>query len=641
MEEGMKKLHVVLTDLWHRLRYPLSAAVLMSMLFAPGGFTTTAHAVAGDPDPSFNSTGIVITTTGVSDSAYFGTLQADGKIVCVGNLFVGRYNTDGSLDTSFNTTGKIITTHGSNSVAIQPVDHKIMVVGSDSSNGYISFTLARFNTDGTPDTGFGTAGRVTMNMPPAYMSEANSVAVQSDGQIVIAGTNRSGPATGSFTLARFNKLDGQLDATFSPNGINQYHNYPGALVTAIGTSDDEAKSVAIQSDGKVVAAGFSFNGTHNVFALARYNTNGSLDTTFNPNSANGPFPGVVTTTIGSVDDEIRSVAIQPDGKIVAAGISNNGSQKVFALVRYNIDGSRDTGFGSSGIVTTAIGQLDDEINSVAIQPDGKIVAAGSYEAELTGPAPFYQTNWAQAVLFTLIRYNTNGTRDASFGTNGLVTAAIGAWDFGGGVMGSWTKANSVAIQPDGKIVATGYAQTSGSFSIPLALAMARYRGDRVTYNGNGSTGGFAPTDSTNYTAGAHVIAAPNSGSLVRSGYVFAGWNTAADGSGTSYPGDGTGSFSMPAADVALYARWTASSVRIKETLTGYGDIQTAYASTQSGQTIQAQAVNYAEVLTFARNIVVVLDGGYDNGFTSNSGFTTVSSLTINSGKVTIKDVKIK
>ena len=634
----MKKLHVIMTDLRQRLRHTLSVAVLMATLFAMGGFTATAHAAAGDLDPSFNSTGIVTTATGVSDSAYFVTLQADGKIVCAGNLFVGRYNADGSLDTSFNTTGKIIMTSGANSLAIQPGDHKILAVGSYWSNGYSWFALARFNTNGTPDTSFGTNGLVKTYLTPSYVSGANSVAIQADGQIVIAGTNTnsSGPVT-SFALARYNKLNGTLDTTFNPNGVDQYHSFPGAVVTAIGTSDDEANSVAIQSDGKVVAAGFSYTGTHKVFALARYNPNGSLDTTFNPNSANGPFPGVVTTTIGSVDDEIRSVAIQPDGKIVAAGISNNGAQKVFAMVRYNTDGSRDTGFGSNGIVTTVIGPLDDEVNSVAIQPDGKIVAAGSTEVELTGPAPYYQPNWAQAVLFALIRYNTNGTRDTSFGTNGLITTAIGAWDFGSGVMGSWTKANSVAIQPDGKIVATGYAQTS--MANTLSLAMARYRGDRVTYNGNGSTGGFAPTDSTNYTAGAYVTVSPNSGSLVRSGNVFAGWNTAADGSGISYPGDGTGSFIMPAADIALYAQWTVASVRIKETLVGYAHIQAAYAAlTQNGQTIQAQAVNSADVLTFARDIAVVLEGGYDNGFTSNLGFTTVSSLTISSGTVTMENL---
>jgi uncharacterized delta-60 repeat protein/uncharacterized repeat protein (TIGR02543 family) len=640
MEEEMKKLHVVMTDLRQRLGQTLFAAALIAMLFAMGGFTTTAHAAAGDLDTNFNSTGIVLTATGASDSAYFGTLQTDGKIVCVGNSFLARYNTDGSLDTSFNSTGKISTTNGASSVAIQPDDHKIVAVGSDWSNGYSWFALARFNTNGTPDNNFGTSGLVKTYLTPSYVSGANSVAIQSDGQIVIAGTNTnsSGPII-TFALARYNKLNGTLDSTFNPSGVDQYHSFPGAVVTGIGTSDDEANSVVIQPDGKVLAAGFSLNGTHKVFALARYNTNGSLDTTFNPNSANGPFPGVVTTAIGSVDDEILSVAIQPDGKIVAAGISNNGAHKIFALARYNTDGSRDTGFGSNGIVTTVLGPLDDEINSVAIQPDGKIVAVGSTEVELTGPAPFYQPNWAQAVLFTLVRYSSNGSPDTSFGTNGLITTAIGAWNFGSGVMGSWTKANSVTIQPDGKMVVIGYAQTG--LSTPLALALARYRGDRVIYNGNGSTGGFAPTDSANYTAGAHVTVSPNSGNLVKSGYVFTGWNTAADGSGASYLGDGSGSFTMLAADVALYAQWAVASVRIEETLAGYADIQAAYAKTENGQTIQAQAADYPEVLAFARNIAVVLEGGFNSEFTSNTGFTTVSGLTISSGEVTIANMKIK
>jgi uncharacterized repeat protein (TIGR02543 family) len=197
----------------------------------------------------------------------------------------------------------------------------------------------------------------------------------------------------------------------------------------------------------------------------------------------------------------------------------------------------------------------------------------------------------------------------------------------------------VTIQPDGKMVVIGYAQTG--LSTPLALALARYRGDRVIYNGNGSTGGFAPTDSANHTAGAHVTVSPNSGNLVKSGYVFTGWNTAADGSGASYLGDGSGSFTMLAADVALYAQWAVASVRIEETLAGYADIQAAYAKTENGQTIQAQAADYPEVLAFARNIAVVLEGGFNSEFTSNTGFTTVSGLTISSGEVTIANMKIK
>jgi len=118
-----------------------------------------------------------------------------------------------------------------------------------------------------------------------------------------------------------------------------------------------------------VVAGFSNNGSNFDFALVRYNTDGTLDTSFDSD-------GKVTTAIGSGNDVAYSVAIQSDGKIVAAGYSDNGSNDDFALVRYNTDGSLDTSFDSDGKVTTAIGVSDDYANSVAIQSDGKIVAAG-------------------------------------------------------------------------------------------------------------------------------------------------------------------------------------------------------------------------------------------------------------------------
>ena len=121
---------------------------------------------------------------------------------------------------------------------------------------------------------------------------------------------------------RYN-TDGSLDTSFGTGG---------KVTTEVGGSDDEARSVAIQSDGKIVAAGFSNNGSNDDFALVRYNTDSSLDTSFDSD-------GKVTTEVGSGNDYSRSVAIQTDGKIVLAGESNNGSNKDFALVRYNTDGT--------------------------------------------------------------------------------------------------------------------------------------------------------------------------------------------------------------------------------------------------------------------------------------------------------------
>ena len=153
---------------------------------------------------------------------------------------------------------------------------------------------------------------------------------------------------------------GSLDTTF---------NTTGKVTTAIGAINDSALAVAIQSDGKIVAAGYSYNGANYDFALVRYNTDGSLDTTFNTT-------GKVTTAIGASNDSAYVIAIQSDGKIVAAGYSDNGANYDFALVRYNTDGSLDTTFNTTGKVTTAIGASNDYAYAVAIQSDGKIVAAG-------------------------------------------------------------------------------------------------------------------------------------------------------------------------------------------------------------------------------------------------------------------------
>ena len=162
-----------------------------------------------------------------------------------------------------------------------------------------------------------------------------------------------------FALVRYNS-DGSLDTTFSGDG---------KLTTAIGSGNDYGYSVTVQADGKILVAGASHNGSNDDFALVRYNTDGSLDTTF-------AGDGKLTTAIGSSDDYGRSVTLQADGKILVAGYSANGSNDDFALVRYNTDGTLDTTFSGDGKLTTAIGASHDEGYSVTVQADGKILVAG-------------------------------------------------------------------------------------------------------------------------------------------------------------------------------------------------------------------------------------------------------------------------
>ena len=137
----------------------------------------------------------------------------------------------------------------------------------------------------------------------------------------------------------------------------------------MGGSYDYAQALVQQADGKLVAAGYSYNGSNYDFALVRYNSDGSLDTSFGSG-------GVVTTGVGGSDDGVHALVQQADGKLVAAGRSNNGSNNDFALVRYNSDGSLDTSFGSGGVVTTAVGGSDDYAQALVQQADGKLVAAG-------------------------------------------------------------------------------------------------------------------------------------------------------------------------------------------------------------------------------------------------------------------------
>ncbi|MCB0759583.1 MAG: T9SS type A sorting domain-containing protein, partial [Flavobacteriales bacterium] len=180
-----------------------------------------------------------------------------------------------------------------------------------------------------------------------------------DGKIVVAGDASNG-TDDDLALARYN-TDGSLDNSFSADG---------KLTTAFGTGDGSGSAVAIQVDGKIVVAGYASNGTDDDLALTRYNTNGTLDNSFG-------MDGKVTTAFGTGDDHGYAVAIQPDGKILVAGDAFNGTNYDLALARYNTDGSLDNGFSDDGKVTTAFGTDDEYGSSVAIQPDGKLIVAGS------------------------------------------------------------------------------------------------------------------------------------------------------------------------------------------------------------------------------------------------------------------------
>ena len=424
-----------------RLRSGTARAVAVLWLVV----SSLAAAFPGAPDATFGSGfGTVITPIGSgTDVAYSLALQPDGMIVVAGacsngtdyDFCLARYLANGALDTNFNGIGKVITAIGNGndgaySIALRP-DGKIVVAGSCLNGNTYDFCLARYFASGTLDLSFNGTGKVITAIGSGNAA-AYSVALQSDGKIVVAGRCSNGTNT-DFCLARY-LASGALDMSL---------NSTGTVITTIGSGGDVARGVALQPDGKIVLAGYCSNGTSSDFCLARYLASGTLDVSFNGS-------GTVITPIGVGDDYAISLALQPDGKIIVAGVCSNGANSDFCLARYLANGTFDTSFNSTGKVITPIGSSDDYGYSVALQPDGKIVVAG------------YCVSGAN-LDFCLARYLANGTLDTSFGSTGKVITAIGS---------STDVANSAALQPDGKIVVAGYCSNGTNDD----FCLARYDG---------------------------------------------------------------------------------------------------------------------------------------------------------------------
>ncbi len=416
-------------------RFVLAAAVL-ALVFATG-----LSAAAGDLDPTFDGDGKAITDLGGTDEPGGVAVQADGKIVAAGftqnpvtydvEFALARYNADGSLDSGFGSGGKLHTDFGGSfdagqAVAIQ-ADGKIVVAGfasSSSSPTYSDFALARYNPDGSLDSTFGASGKVMTNLQ--RNETAHALAIQADGKIVAVGRTRAA-ASGldyDFAVARYNS-NGSLDTSFG--GV-------GYVVTPFTSAYDVANSVLIQPDGKIVAAGVADTSLPSTqdFALARYNPDGSLDGSFDGD-------GKVQTR-DPVAAGAWSVAIQGDGRLVVAG---------GIIARYNADGNLDPSFGSNGKVDLA-GNSGAYV--VLVQPDRKLVVAGSLYAP-------------QGNDFLVARLLPDGSEDTSFGDSGQVHTDIGT--------NSYDELHAAILQSDRRIVVAGRTQPN-SQSGPVDFALVRY-----------------------------------------------------------------------------------------------------------------------------------------------------------------------
>jgi uncharacterized delta-60 repeat protein len=360
----------------------------------------------------------------------------------------------GDLDRSFGDGGLVRaelgpSDSGARSVAIDS-HHRIVVAGFGYDGSSQNFALARYRPSGTLDPAFGVGGKVTSDL--GGNEGIASMAIDSRGRIVAAGDRCErlgdyGCEIDRFALVRYTR-DGQLDPSFGTGG---------AVITYVG-GWCEANSVALDSRGRIVAAGYSASGDTQGFALARYKPDGELDPTFGSG-------GKVTTPMShpGLGGPANSVAIDARGRIVVAGYSPHGSRGNFALARYRPSGALDRSFSGNGRTTTHV-EGGGGANSVALDSSGRILVAGG------GP---------QSANFALARYKGNGALDRSFEGGKIVLGFRHA------------TARSVVIDSRGRVVVTG---GNGRF------ALARYRpGGKIDHSFGGD--GKVATHLKHYAGG--------------------------------------------------------------------------------------------------------------------------------------------
>ena len=355
----------------------------------------------------------------------------------------------GGLDPTFGTNG--LASHdvgftATNGLALQPNGQSV-ILGTTGSGSTQAFGLTRYNADGSLDTSFGVNGVASANFGGSDQPAA--VSLLSDGDILVAGTATPSSGSGSeFALAEFTS-SGVLDTTFG-NGTGEVLT---SFAAAGSTSSDSANAMVVSGGGTIYVGGSSNAAGKGLdFAIAAYNADGSADSSFGSN-------GTTTLDFSDGDDVVRSLAIQSNGDLVAAGSSANSSGvNQVALARFLPSGALDTHFGAKGKVVTGVGGVDDEASSVAIDAKGKIVIGG---VSATGSA----SDGSLSANFLLIRYTSTGAVDRTFGGGPVVTN-----------FGQPAAVTQIVIQSDGSIVASGKTTSSLANLDPtqLEVAVARY-----------------------------------------------------------------------------------------------------------------------------------------------------------------------
>ncbi len=399
----------------------------------------------GKLDKSFGDKGIVITDL-YHDNDYCKSMaiQKDGKIILAGftdngtneDFALCRFHPDGALDTLFGTKGKIITPVGHDydlayAVKIQS-SGKIIAAGYTGDEKHEDFVLVRYNSDGKIDSSFGNKGIVITSIGK-ISDNLFALEVLPDDKIIAAGNTNNGTMSG-FVLVKYQQ-NGQTDMQFGTDGI---------VITYFDNAEATADALVLQKDGKIILGGSVRKNIYSDFALVRYLPNGLTDTTFGKN-------GTVLTSISKNNDNVTSLLIQPDGKIIAGGNTFFNNKNDFAAVRYLPDGAVDTTFGNKGIVINDEDGANEFSSISLLQEDGKILLIGNTTSDSI-------TN------IKIIRYTSRGKPDKTFGKRGKTTTKIA-----NGYRFHYAFAG--AIQADGKILVSGNSRL-GNFT---DLTLLRYK----------------------------------------------------------------------------------------------------------------------------------------------------------------------
>lgn len=406
-------------------------------------------------------------------------------------LSLSSFSQPGILDQSFGNQGKVVTNLGVDEigrcVAVQ-ADGKILVAGSVEGNGIpADFLIIRYNSDGTVDSSFGKKGRKRFDFKNGS-DFANAILVLPDQSILLAGSTADpiDASNSDFAMLKLTS-NGTLDNNFGPNG---------RLIIDFQGRKDEASGIAITSDGKILISGTTANtnGSESAFAVAEFNSDGTLNTSFANNGREILGFGLNFATC-------NAIALQADNKIVLGGtVSNSLGQSNFALARLTPGGVLDNTFGPTGRVSIDFYNKNDYLNSVVMQ-GSKILAAGITTNDNNTDADF-----------GIVRVNSDGTLDNTFGTQGKVRTDYNS---------NYNSISQIGLLSDGEIVVSG---SVNNYSTDFGFIIAGYSAEGVLDNSFG-TNGFTETYFTNAAAAAYGMAIQTDDKIVVTGHAQANGGT--------------------------------------------------------------------------------------------------------------------